>query len=355
MADGGGRAGVGRNARAAWAAPQRPRSLPRSAPGAGPKRPRRATIAGMNAPLPAHARRSRNAIEDADAGAVAGLFALPSPFPTELGTVRLLEAPDRCAATLAAQLVDGSYPKPFLLDQDGYRYLHFSLRFQQTGMRIAAPHALELAYTQGMMAFLLFNPRPRALLLVGLGGGSLIKFCHRHLPATDLTALEIDPTVIGFRDAFHIPPDDARFRVIEADGVRFAAEDGGRSDVILVDAFDPAGVACALAGSGFYDHLYRRLSGNGVLVMNIAGDREDYAVHVGEIADAFDDRLLAMSVRDDGNYLLFAFKNPRFEPRWKWMRAIALELQGRLGLDFPTYAEHLERGQKLRLAQRMQR
>src|SRR5690242_4405150 len=115
---------------------------------------------------------------------------MPCPFLMETGVVRLLEPPDSCGATLQARLVDGSYDKPFLLEHDGLRCLYFSLSFVQSAMRIKDPDALDLAYTQKMMAFLLFNPRPRSLLLLGLGGGSLAKFCYSRLPAARITAVE---------------------------------------------------------------------------------------------------------------------------------------------------------------------
>jgi spermidine synthase len=69
-----------------------------------------------------------------------------------------------------------------------------------------------------MMAFLLFNPRPRRILILGLGGGSLAKFCYRHLPSATITAVEIDPHVMALREEFRVPADDERFRVLQGDG-----------------------------------------------------------------------------------------------------------------------------------------
>jgi spermidine synthase len=281
------------------------------------------------------------------------LFELPSPFPDEPGVIRLLEPAGSSETSLRARLLEGSYDKPFVLENGGLRALHFSLGFVQSVMRIADPVALELGYAQRMMAFLLFNPRPRKLLMIGLGGGSLVKFCHRHLNAADLTVVEIDENVIALRDEFCVPPDDTRLRVIHGDGARHVANQTERIDVLLVDAFCADGVARELGTFEFYDDARLRLSANGMLVMNIAGSKDVYRAHVERLLDAFDERVIAISVRDDGNYVLFAFRDPDFEPRWKFMRAIAVELQQRLKLDFPSFAQHLERGQVLRLAQRL--
>jgi spermidine synthase len=56
-----------------------------------------------------------------------------------------------------------------------------------------------------MMGFLLFRHEPREILMFGLGGGSLAKYCHRHLPAARIR-VEIDSDVIAFRDQFAVPP-----------------------------------------------------------------------------------------------------------------------------------------------------
>ena len=137
----------------------------------------------------------------------AGLFAMPSPFDVEGGTVLLLEPPWTKAGELRAQLLDESYPKPFVIDDGKQRYLYFNVHLMQSAMALRAPNALALRYTQKMMCFLLFHPRPRRIDLIGLGGGSLLKFCYHRLPGTQLTAVELDPDVIALREAFAVPAD----------------------------------------------------------------------------------------------------------------------------------------------------
>jgi hypothetical protein len=49
----------------------------------------------------------------------------------------------------------------------------------------ASPNGLEFEYTKVMMAFMLFITEAfKNILLVGLGGGSMSKFCHKHFPET---------------------------------------------------------------------------------------------------------------------------------------------------------------------------
>lgn len=95
------------------------------------------------------------------------------------------------------------------------RALCFTRAFIQSGMRFSDPYALQFAYTRKMMGFLLFRHEPREILMLGLGGGSLAKYCHRHLPAARITAVKIDPDVIAFRDQLAVPPNDSRFSVVQ--------------------------------------------------------------------------------------------------------------------------------------------
>jgi spermidine synthase len=277
---------------------------------------------------------------------------MPSPFEVETGTVLMHEPSWAREGELRAQLLDESYPKPFVIDDGKSRFLYFNVRLMQSEMSLKAPHDLAIRYTQKMMAFLLFQPRPKRLVLIGLGGGSLIKFCYQRMPGTQLTAVELDPNVIAFRDTFLLPPDDARLQVLEADGAEFLANTEKGIDALLVDAFDKTGFAPSLANREFFENAYAKLSGNGVLVINLAGEKETYAGLIGEAMHVFDDQIIVISVPDDGNHVLYAFKERHFEPRWRWLHNYAKELRAKFGLDFPAFVQKMERSTKLGLARR---
>lgn len=280
------------------------------------------------------------------------LYELPSPFEIETGTVMMLEPAWARAGELRAQLLDESYPKPFVIDDGKSRYLYFNVRLMQSEMALKAPHDLALRYTQKMMGFLLFHPRPKRIALIGLGGGSIVKFSHRRLPGVHITAVELDPDVIALRDAFFVPADDERLQIIEGDGAEFIEHAEKGIDALLVDAFDRTGFAPTLANREFFENAYSKLSGNGVLVVNLAGDKESYAGLIGEAMHVFDDQVIVISVPDDGNHILYAFKEKYFEPRWRWLHNHAKELRARLGLDFPAFAQKMERSAKLGFARR---
>lgn len=280
------------------------------------------------------------------------LYALPSPFEVETGTVLLHEPAWARAGELRAQLLDESYPKPFVIDDGKSRFLYFNVRLMQSEMSLKAPNDLAIRYTQKMMAFLLFQPRPKRIALIGLGGGSLVKFCYYRLPGIHMTAVELNPEVIAFRETFFLPADNERLNILCGDGAEFVASVDKGLDVLLVDAFDKTGFAPSLANREFFENAYAKLSGNGILVINLAGDKDSYAGLIGEVMHVFDDQVIVISVPDDGNHVLYAFKERYFEPRWRWLHNYAKELRAKFGLDFPAFVQKMERSSKLGFARR---
>ena len=95
---------------------------------------------------------------------------------------------------------------PLVRTEGDRRTLEFSPGDIQSEMRLSRPDALVLAYARAMMCFALFVPHPRHIVMVGLGGGSLAKFCYRRFPRARITVLELRADVIALRGQFHVPP-----------------------------------------------------------------------------------------------------------------------------------------------------
>ena len=140
---------------------------------------------------------------------------------------------------------------PIVIENDVVVSLYFDARGVQSSMLIADPYALALGYTRTMVGFFLFQPAPRRISMIGLGGGSLAKYCHRHSPDARLAVVEINRDVINLRDRFHVPPDSERLEVVCANGANYVKGSGHRPDVILVDGFTADGLSPELASTAF--------------------------------------------------------------------------------------------------------
>jgi spermidine synthase len=268
---------------------------------------------------------------------------MPAAFLKEDGIVLLREASDADARKLLVSLLEGRYRKPFVVDDGLVRRLHFSLSYVQSEMDIEEPDALKIAYTRKMMAFLLFVPHPTHVMIVGLGGGSLTKFCYHQLARARITTIEIDEDVIAFGELFGVPQPDARLSLIHADATEYLANTDERADVILLDACDRHGVAPAFCDARFYLNLRARLAPQGVLVMNLVGASETANTYVDLIAEAFLDRIIVQDVSADGNRVAFAFNDPGFSLHWPGIERDARQLEQQYGLDFTAFARKLQR------------
>jgi len=157
-----------------------------------------------------------------------------------------------------------------------------------------------------MMGFLLLHPAPSRIAMLGLGGGSLAKYCARALPDTDFTAVEISPDVVALRDVFGVPPDGPRFRVVCDDGAAFVRRDAGPYDVLLVDGFDASGQPETLCSVAFYDACRERLTDDGVLVVNLFVDDGACDARIARIRDAFDGAVAVVPADGSENRVVFA-------------------------------------------------
>lgn len=198
--------------------------------------------------------------------------------------------------------------KPFVYESLTTKALHFSISEIQSRMDLRDPSALDLEYTQTMMGFLLFLPQPQRIAMIGLGGGSLAKFCHRYLPRTHIQVVEINPHVIALREHFHVPPDDERFQVIHGDGVHFVRYRATRPDVLMVDGFDSNGLPARLCSQRFYDDCHEMLQPGGFMVANLHYGHRHYARHLDCIQCRFDGAVLVVDDSELSNSIVFACK-----------------------------------------------
>jgi spermidine synthase len=198
--------------------------------------------------------------------------------------------------------------KPYVHESHAAKALHFSISEIQSRMLLTDPYALDLEYTRLMMGFLLFHPQPRRIAMIGLGGGSLAKFCHRHLPQAQIQVVEINPHVIALREQFHVPPDGERFHVVQGDGARYVRLRVRRPDVLIVDGFGPEGQPARLCSQRFYDNCAEMLQPGGVLVVNLHRGHRHHEVFVDRIRRSFDDSALAVEDTIRSNGVVFACK-----------------------------------------------
>ena len=227
-------------------------------------------------------------------------------------------------------------PVPITLSEEGgIRYLHFGSPWVQGAMRIARPTELVLDYVRQMMGWMLFLEPPAQILQLGLGAGSLTRFCLAHCPASRVTAVDCSQEVIDTaRDWFVLPDGDPRLRIVRGDALAFLERQraSGPYGVIQVDLYDMFARGPAIDTLRFYRACRAALDEPGVCVVNLFGVHDSFAPNLRRIARAFDGRVLALPPNAAGNCVVFAFRGPRLAVPWERVDARARELRRRHGL-----------------------
>lgn len=236
---------------------------------------------------------------------------------------------------------------PVVLETEQALSLHFDVHATQSFMSRRDPNKLVLGYTRTMMGFLLLQPAPTRISMIGLGGGSLAKYCYHHLPGTKVVAIEIDPAVIALRDTFRIPPDDDRLEVICADGAEYVKGRDARPEVILVDGFLAHGMPAQLGSAEFYAACHARLADDGVLVANFLESDEDIPFYLDEVRSVFGESFSIALSEDSCNYTLFAWKGAWKLPSLNTLLERAGTLDGKHPLNLRAMARRLKQGGRL--------
>ena len=202
------------------------------------------------------------------------------------------------------------FDQPTLSESDGVRYLHFNTEWVQGAMRVKNPAELVLEYTGQMMAWLLFlePPKEEAIGMLGLGAGSLARFCAKHT-RSPLLAVEWNPAVTAAGHMFFRLPGQNRLQVEHADAGAWVADplNAGRCPVLMVDLYDAQAQGPVRDSVKFYRDCRRVLGEVGVLAVNLFGRHESFGKNIDNLSKAFDDRVILLPEIDAGNQIVLAF------------------------------------------------
>lgn len=200
---------------------------------------------------------------------------------------------------------DGTQGEPYIVESNQFKALYFDSESTQSLMDMQAPIRLVVSYTETMMGFLLFHPRPNSIAMIGLGGGSLAKYCHHYLPDASILVLENNPKVIALKNQFHVPENSAHFQVMEADGAAYLRATEETFDVLLVDGYTKLGQAAQLCSEDFYASCLACLKPGGLLVINFSGAVGLNQVFQERIDRVFACRSVLVAEDDRMNQILF--------------------------------------------------
>lgn len=235
-----------------------------------------------------------------------------------------------------------------IVEKEGVRALHFGSHSRQSSMLMADPNRLHSLYARAMMAGLLFQDNPRDVLMIGLGGGTIAKFLLNQFADCHVKVVEFRSSVLKIARSHFGLPLDPRLKIKIGCGAQHvrqhSRENSERHDLILIDAYDHAGMAPEVSSEVFFDNCRTLLTKNGLLVINLWGtDKQMFQQVSWNMGRMFDSRMLFLPVRGRGNIIGFAFGEEMPKPALQELINKAKLLEQRYQLEFPTFMQDFKR------------
>ncbi|MEG3894422.1 MULTISPECIES: fused MFS/spermidine synthase [unclassified Microcoleus] len=152
------------------------------------------------------------------------------------------------------------------------------------------PLHLVSEYTQAMMLGLVWQSQPQRIYIAGFGGGRIPLVLHHYLPETVIECADVDPIAIEAATQCFGVLFDGRITVAIQDGREYLEQQNPdiKYDIIMTDVFFGNGYfPHRLATKEFYEICEKRLSSEGVVLVNLLQRDEFYAEKIKTFQSVF--------------------------------------------------------------------
>ncbi|MEE8078323.1 MAG: fused MFS/spermidine synthase [Pseudomonadales bacterium] len=203
-----------------------------------------------------------------------------------------------------------------LVDQRGSTLcLQFSMRSDQRNQSCVDqkhPKKLVFGYAKMMLSSLLLQPDPQAILIIGLGGGTLPTTLHELYPTARIDIVEIDPAVKTVAETYFNFTVSEGVEVFLQDARVFTKRALGRGesyDLIMLDAFNGDYIPEHLMTREYVEESRQLLRPGGVLVANTFSISKLYD-HESETYRAVFGEFYNVTTSDSSNRIIIARNEP---------------------------------------------
>jgi spermidine synthase len=173
------------------------------------------------------------------------------------------------------------YHNIIVAEEDGVRWLHFDNTYQSS-VDPKDPMKGFLEYTDYFHCAFLFNEDIKDVLVVGLGGASVVKSFLHYYPKVNVDVVEIDPAVVEVaKNYFGLKTDHPRLKIHTMDGRVYIKKAEKKYDLIMLDAYAAnrygLTVPRHLVTKEFFQEISDKLTPSGIMIYNVAANFTNYA------------------------------------------------------------------------------
>ncbi len=221
-------------------------------------------------------------------------------------------------------------------ESESIRSLYFGSDSKQSSMYLYDSNALVLKYTQSIALSILLKENLNSVLLLGLGGGSLVKFIHHHFPSCHIEVVEQSKEVKNIAYEFFELPRHQNIQIHLDDAGDFIRSPKSRKyDLIVADAYHADGMSCSVQGVGFFNACFTHLNASGIFCTNLWLRHSKASNNLWQALNAcFSNPILKLPVEDKANLILFGIKGPFFLSNRKELICRAKKFGKQTGVDF---------------------
>ena len=210
--------------------------------------------------------------------------------------------------------------------------LQFSVRSEQRNqscMDSRNPQHMVFSYVRMSMAALLFQPEPRTILVVGLGGGTLPTAFRELFPEAIIDIVEIDPALVKVAEDYFDFTADEQMQVYPRDArvwTKRALGKARRYDLIVLDAFNGEYIPEHLMTQEYLQETRELLAPAGTLIANTFALSDLYHHESATYASVFE-TFIDFQIPQSGNRVVIV---PGVEVSDEQLRLRAADLKSRL-------------------------
>lgn len=183
----------------------------------------------------------------------------------------------------------------------------------QSAINMKQPHQLVMQNLQYLMGILQFIPEPKKILILGVGGGSLIHFFRHYLPNSEITGVEYNAELMNIAfDRLKLPRAETNLSYVIEDARHYIKTCEEKFDLIVLDIFDSGVSPDWSLHQGFNRHLKNRLTPQGAVAYNLLIQSEKgFSRFYQLMRELYQQQTLCLETEDYENILVYAlnFKN----------------------------------------------
>lgn len=202
-------------------------------------------------------------------------------------------------------------------------------------MNLQDKSELCLSYTQYMTLPLLLI-KPQDVLIIGVGGGSNIRFLHHHFPDAKIVGVDTSAEVLKIAHTYFGLPSHPHVNMHCIPGEEFLTQTEQAFNLIQLDAFDKKGMVASIYNSNFFFLCTKLLTDDGLLCCNIWGNDQEHLDLTKEMLENVFPFTIYIPVPRRGNIIAISSRKPidwsRFQPRQSSLPG----LTSQPNLDFRT-------------------